>query len=77
MSQPPQQTPATATSSAATAPADNDMDYESTLTIREKVWQGRLPTKISLAANESKSFTNTPPVFVRIPSQTSHLGLVY
>jgi hypothetical protein len=77
MSQPPQQTPATATSSAATAPADSDMDNETTLTVREKVWQGRLPTKISLAANESKSFTNTPPVFVRFPSQTSHLDLVY
>jgi len=32
--------------------------------LRHKVWQGKIPAKISLAANESKSFTNTPPLFV-------------
>lgn len=39
-------------------------DEELTLLVQQKVWQGRLPAKISLAANESKSFTNSPPLFV-------------
>lgn len=44
-------------------PGDEDL----TLLLLQKVWQGKLPSRISLAANESKSFTNSPPLYVRIP----------
>jgi hypothetical protein len=39
-------------------------DDDLALVLRQKIWQGKLPAKISLAANESKSFTNTPPLYV-------------
>jgi hypothetical protein len=42
----------------------DDPDEDLTLLLLQRVWQGKLPTKISLAANESKSFTNTPPFYV-------------
>jgi hypothetical protein len=41
-----------------------DDEEDVTLILRQKVWQGKLPTKISLAANESKSFMNTAPLYV-------------
>ena len=45
--------------------AGEDDNHENVSSILlQKVWQGKLPTKISLAANESKSFTNTAPLYV-------------
>jgi hypothetical protein len=41
-------------------------DEELTSLLLQKIWQGKLPTKISLAANESKSFTNSPPLYVAL-----------
>ena len=45
-------------------PSSTTEDDELTLLLCQKVWQGKIPTKISLAANESKSFTNTTPLYV-------------
>ena len=45
-------------------PSSTTEDDELTFLLRQKVWQGKLPTTISLAANESKSFTNTTPLYV-------------
>jgi hypothetical protein len=42
-------------------------DEDIAVSLRQKVWQGKLPTKISLAANESKSFMNTAPLYVFPP----------
>ena len=44
---------------------DDNFDLESlTTALQQRVWQGKIPVKISLAANESKSFTNTLPLHV-------------
>ena|SRR5579859_4581011 len=47
-------------SSNPTTAEDDDLDSF----LRQKAWQGKIPAKISLAANESKSFTNSPPLYV-------------
>jgi hypothetical protein len=49
--------------------ADEEEDLPSLLL--QRIWQGKLPAKISLAANESKSFTNSPPLYVPPPSPLS------
>ena len=49
----------------------DDPDDDLTLLLLQRVWQGKLPTKISLAANESKSFTNTSPLYVSLLSLAS------
>lgn len=41
----------------------------------QRVWQGSLPARIVLAANESKSFTNTLPLYV-LPANRSPLTTV-
>jgi len=52
----------------------DDLDEDLPLLLLQRVWQGKLPTKISLAANESKSFTNTPPLYVS-PALLASLNL--
>ena len=42
----------------------NEEEEDLSLQLRQKVWQGKLAAKISLAASESKSFTNSPPLYV-------------
>ena len=49
----------------------DDPDEDLTLLLLQRVWQGKLPTKISLAASESKSFTNTTPLYVSLALLTS------
>jgi hypothetical protein len=58
----------------------NDPNEDLTLLLLQKIWQGRLPTKVSLAANESKSFTNTPPLYVtplNLPTYSSFNSLEF
>ena len=52
----------------------NEEEEDLSLLLRQKVWQGRLPTKLSLAANESKSFTNSPPLYVNAPSNLTDVA---
>jgi len=53
----------------------NDEEEDLPFLLLQRVWQGKLPTKISLAANESKSFTNSPHLYVRLPHCLHHADL--
>ena len=45
--------------------ADDDTAVQAQIT--QRLWQGSIPSRIVLAANESKSFTNTLPLCVHSP----------
>jgi len=49
-------------------PSNDDEEEDLPSLLLQRIWQGKLPTKISLAANESKSFTNSPPLYVPLLS---------
>ena len=49
---------------AFVGPKEDDNDEAVSSSLLQKVWHGRLPAKVSLAAGESKSFTNTTPLYV-------------
>lgn len=48
-------------------PKEDDNDEGVSSSLLQKAWHGKLPAKVSLAAGESKSFTNTTPLYVNRP----------